>query len=113
MLKIPDVTFLKKPPFPGLPTSLLIAGERFDIKYSENLGKDRDCWGCEVLEARTIVLDAVGCEEHIRITLTHEILHALLGLGNAHGLNPDVEEQVVRALTPFLHSALKSNPLWV
>lgn len=108
MLKIPDVHFVK-PPFPGLRTSEVMCGEKVHIKYSDNLGKDRECYGIMILEDRLIVLDANGDREHIEMTTTHELLHFAAGLSGAHCLNGEQEEQWVRAITPFVHSLLKSK----
>jgi len=111
VIKVPNVDFHPEPP-PGMPDHVYIMGERIEVKYSDNLLKDRDAYGVEILKDGLIVIDTDVSEDHMRRVLTHEILHACFGLVDVHGMNGEQEEIVVRALSAGLHSALKSNDPW-
>ena len=47
-MHVPDLVY-EDPPR-GFPTEILIAWERFEVKYASNLASDRDAWGMELLK---------------------------------------------------------------
>lgn len=111
MIKIPDVHFVPAPP--GFPTRLKVCGESVNIRYSDNLASDRECYGVMIFEQRLIVLDVKCDKEHLAMTLTHEALHYILALSGTHDLAHDREENVVRSMTPFVHDLIGGKRFWV
>src|SRR5262249_40930653 len=77
-----------------------------------NLADEREAYGATIHKDRVICLDVNSSPSHMRQVLTHEVLHALLGMNDVHGLDGEQEEQVVRALTVGLHYVLRNNEPW-
>lgn len=111
VLKIKDVTFVPAPK--GMPTEIDILGEAFEVRYSDNLYAERDgTLGVEIEKESVICVDVNSSPSQLRRVLTHEVLHACLGMADVHGLDHEQEETVVRCLTTALHYVLRNNNPW-
>lgn len=105
-----EITFVKTPK--GFPSTISIASQIWNIKYSDNLTSKENLLGVTLPQDRTIIIDSKQCEDNIRDTLTHELLHACLAVNATHNLDFESEERVVRSITVVLSSLLRDNPPW-
>jgi uncharacterized protein YjaZ len=110
-----------KPQAPQLPTSVKIGAHAYGVTVDANDWKDWEheqkhsglCGGSEH-QRLMIYLNPALARSQMQETLLHECMHAMYyasGLQtSAKGSHEDVEEVVVVALTPWVHSLLCDNP---
>lgn len=72
-------------------------------------------YGQTMASRGTILLNPEQAPSQMRDTLLHEILHAAvdaasLSVGESAPINDATEEQIVRALSPWILQAIRDNP---
>lgn len=69
-----------------------------------------DVYGRTFLEACVILVSYDAVQDAAEDTIVHEIVHAVCGVSRASWLlGAEKEEEVIRAITPFIHQVLKDG----
>ncbi len=92
-----------------IPTTLRVGPLRYQIvRDSQRLPSDH--WGMTDKARQVVALSPDQSDQRTRLTLLHEILHALADITNLDGIDPSVEERLVTQLAPALLDLLRENP---
>lgn len=107
--EVPKLEYVMVPE--GFPAELPIGGQPWTVKYASDLLSSQEKLGVTYPLQRLIILDSTMAEGVIGDVVTHEWLHACF---TACGLQIeyDLEETIVRALSPFVYSTLHAGARW-
>lgn len=93
----------------SIPETVKIAGIDYDIEFEDNLTHDGlECYGLIDYQTSTISMSLSQSEQMKLLTLIHEALHGIVFHYNVP-IPPEIEEEVVEALTSGLHQFLRDN----
>lgn len=108
--KIDGVALEFVDPPEGFPTSVTLMCQTWNIYYCSNLISDLKHHGLTVSSERAIYLDSIQVADILADTLVHELLHAMLDMGDV-GMDIEAEERLVRVLAPKLIDWIRGNNL--
>lgn len=103
---------------PKPPATVQVGPLIYTVRVSGERAADADSYGFTDHDKSEIVLDSKITPSHSRVTILHELLHAVIkdAVGALRGgkaaLLPDrdTEEQLVTAVAPWLLETLRRNP---
>ena len=91
-----------------------VGGVKYDVSLKKNLiepDSHQPVWGYTDYAGSTIYIDNKLSKQHIKQTLIHELVHAMLWeTGAVDGYN---DEKLVNPLGNMLYSVLRSNAIEV
>lgn len=92
--------------------SIKVFGQEWTVQYVKGLTAEQGIFGCTNESERMILIDADQSAESARDTLLHEALHAVLHTAGFMEINDEMEEKLVRVLTPGLIDLFRNNEIW-
>lgn len=99
------------------PKRLLCGPFKFDYVYADltgHLGEDTRAIGYASLEKQKIFIDSNSGPDVQRETTFHETWHALMYTTHLceklSNIDPDLEEEIIRTLSPLLLTVMRQNP---
>ena len=90
------------------PSAVTVGPVTFTIQPDHALTNATQCWGHIDYARQAITIDPVGGDDHIAVTVLHELLHAHFHLGGIG--DRDNGEQTITKLSPLLLDTLRRNP---
>lgn len=107
--EIPKLEIIPAPD--GYPSVIPMAGQEWSVRYATDLCSSHGLLGVTYSNHRQIIMDATMAPDALGETLTHEFLHACFSTSGLQ-IDEEVEERIIRAVSPFVFSALKSGSRW-
>lgn len=96
-----------------IPKSVKVNGFIWDIKEDDSISYEGNCFGSTHYKTQSIYLEPDMPQQHKEQVLIHELMHTIFwqsGLSKRYQkTNPDMEEEVVTALSVGLYQVLKDN----
>jgi len=89
--------------YPDLPRKIRVIGVDIPIVVTDE--QMEDCFGCWELATGTITLAPGIAEDHLRVTLLHELLHAIDDLAGAR-----IKHSHIYLISQVLFAVLRGNP---
>lgn len=89
--------------YPDLPRNIRVMGVDIPIVVTEK--EMEDCFGCWELATGTITIAPGIADDHLRVTLLHELLHAIDDLAGA-----GIKHSHIYLISQILFAVLRGNP---
>ena len=96
------------PPHKGFPTTVVLFGQRWEVKYVSPVDRDESLMGAADICERIIYLDRTMAPEAMLDTLIHEIAHAYFETSPIT-LDPDLEENLAKFVATVVIDMMRAN----